>query len=719
MKKVIGHSTISISLWLAALILTLAGAILALSPTPAVAYPGGCHYWGAEAAAGLFGVWRNHQGIDPMEIDRNRPAPLLPELEFPTEWYNPDYGCCEDGDRQLRANWDWLRTSAMAMDVYDDQTRHHFWSPIWGLHHVVNNTAGMNNAWESVHEHWVGAIDAWQSGNLGEAYTELGYAMHFVEDGGQPAHANDDMHPGDTWSDDDSLEDWITGEYCEANFLWDINNLNVWPGPIIYPPHDNAAILNQILNANGGCWDGDCDYPIGPDSGSWADQDQYLFNLSYPYSVYNQQQFFYIMYSVNQMGNYFASDSEDGNVWEPVGWLNNYARISPTPVLHCPDCEGGWTWAQDSDGLNPDNDGTDGTDDDDNDRDGDLSMIAHWGYGASFAGMPAMLDLFRRSVDAVPPVSTVATTRTDGAPLREWNNVPVMVQITNATDYSNPYLRAAGVYKRWGKVDGVTPSFMPNADQTPYWTISGDGEHQVQLLSIDTIGNVETGANDFTVKVDQTPPEVTFPDLRPNYLTSQTFTAIWNAWDATSGVDSEVAYLDNVLVHKGQVFNLAQMAGLHTLRVIVYDKAQNWTDVEYLFEVWIDADGWCFSVQVNDKTQGNAMSCVVEFPAPYDVGLISMTTSTLAVKGTLDLTKNNPVVGQTAELQAQLLTGVGDHDGDGIRDRKIQFNKERFVAALGGQIGNIPAVVRGGLLPNELPHFLAEVTVPVFRTPKK
>jgi hypothetical protein len=698
--------------------LILAGAILALSPTPVVAYPGGCHKWAAEAAGGLFGVWRNHQGIDPMEIDRDRPAPLLPELEMGTEWYNPDYGCCDDEDRELRANWDWLRTAAMAMDVYDDQTRHHFWSPIWGLHHVVNNTAGMNNAWESVHEHWVGAIDAWQLGNLGEAYTELGYAMHFVEDGGQPAHANDDMHPGDALSDDDSLEDWISGEYCEANFNWNIEDLSAWPGPILYPPHDNAAILNQILNANGGCWDGDCDYPIEPDSGGWAEQDQYLFNLSYPYSVYNQQQFFYIMYYVNQMGNYFASDSEDGNVWEPIGWLNNYARISPTPVLRCPDCEGGWTYAQDSDGLNPDNDGYECTDDDDNDRDGDLSMIAHWAYGASFAGMPAMLDLFRRTVDAVPPVSTVDTTRTDGQPMHEWNNVPVMVQITGATDYGNPYLRAAGVYKRWGKVDGVTPSFMPNADQTPYWIIGGDGEHQVRLLSIDTIGNVETGENDYTVKVDQTPPQVTFPDLRPNYLTSQTFTATWNAWDATSGVASEVAYLDGNLVSKGQVFDLAQMAGLHSLRVIVYDNAENYTDVAYGFEVWIDANGWCLPVYVNSKTQGDGLTCVVEFPQFYNVGLISLNTTTFAVKGWVDLHEQDPVLGQTANLPGLLLTGVGDHDGDRVRDRKTKFDKALFVQALNGQTGDVSSVIRGGLLPNGLPHFLAPVVVPVFKSPK-
>ena len=116
------------------------------------------------------------------------------------------------------------------------------------------------------------------------------------------------------------------------------------------------------------------------------------------------------------------------------------------------------------------------------------------------------------------------------------------------------------------------------------------------------------------------------------------------------------------------------------------------------------------------------MSCVVEFPAPYDVGLIDATTSTLAVKGTLDLTQSDPIIGETAELQTQFLTGIGDHDLDGIPDRMLQFIKNQFVAALAGQTGNIESIISGGLLPNEpseQPRFIANVTVPVFKSTKK
>ena len=95
-----------------------------------------------------------------------------------------------------------------------------------------------------------------------------------------------------------------------------------------------------------------------------------------------------------------------------------------------------------------------------------------------------------------------------------------------------------------------------------------------------------------------------------------------------------------------------------------------------------------------------------------------MTTCTVAVKGTLDLTQSDPVVGATAVLPAESMTGVGDSDGDHIRDRMLRFNKDQFVAALGGQVGDMSAVVSGGLLPNGMPRFLGVMTVPVFSPPK-
>ena len=93
------------------------------------------------------------------------------------------------------------------MDDFTDTTLHHFWNAEEGLHEDPNDDYDVLNAWESVQFYWVIAVDYWNKGDLGAAHCYLGYAIHFVQDMGQPAHANEDMHPGDGLSDDDSLED--------------------------------------------------------------------------------------------------------------------------------------------------------------------------------------------------------------------------------------------------------------------------------------------------------------------------------------------------------------------------------------------------------------------------------------------------------------------------------------------------------------------------------
>ena len=98
------------------------------------------------------------------------------------------------------------------------------------------------------------------------------------------------------------------------------------------------------------------------------------------------------------------------------------------------------------------------------------------------------------------------------------------------------------------------------------------------------------------------------------------------------------------------------------------------------------------------------MFVVVEFPAPYDVRLIDYTTCTLIVNG--------------VEIPAEHITGTGDRDGDHNPARMLRFDKEHFAAALGGQVGDIQAEVWGGLLPDGMPRFVADVTVPVFAPPK-
>jgi hypothetical protein len=642
-----------------------------------------------------------------------RPIAILPELDDHSMWWidaqEPGTDLMQD-----RANWDWVKLNSMEEDSYalvpwgdgdaglpdwavdwapastwPNVTIDHFWN-LDG--NILNSVKGVfadtyPNSWMKAKLLWAWTLGYWNSGDLGNAYAYLGHVTHLLEDQGIACHAHDDWHPP---MNDDSLEEWFK-EIHRSNLLYSWSGQEgrpTPPGGVLFPPSNEEVMAVALDITKGMVAAPDPDVTPGPS---------------------NVPQLFYLMYTVNQYGDFSPSDDYDGDTFEPTGWCDygdpeiRWTNNDDEPLTG----DGSMVTLSDND-SDPDN----------NNIDGDLTTILRVGWRAAFRAAPALIDLFRRTVDAVPPVTNFGVTRADGAPLREWNNSIVTVTLSSAEDGANPGYRASGIWKRWGLCDGLTPSFTPAPDETPYWAISGDGVHAVQLMATDKMGNVEWPANDFSVKVDLTPPVIAFPDLRPNYLTSQTFTATWNAYDATSGVASEVAYLDGNLVSKGQVFNLAQMAGLHSLRVIVYDNAENYTDVVYGFEVWIDANGWCLPVNVNSKTQGEGLTCVVEFPPFYDVGIIVLDTTRLAVKGYVDLHEQDPILGQTAYLPGLLLTGVGDHDRDGVRDRKIKFDKALFVQALGGQTGDVPSVIRGGLLPNGLPHFLAPVVVPVFKSPK-
>ncbi len=684
MKRFRSFTTITKSLVFSALVFAFVLVLVQFVPTSVLAFSGGGHYWGAEAGVKLF----MSETWDPAEIDRDRKAPLYPQLALESLWFDPGEGCCDEEDIQTRNNWDWVRTAAQEKDDLDDWgtgygTKHHFWYADDGLHENPDGTVGWDNAWEWLIPTWTYAIEAWRIGSIGAAYTHLGYSIHLIQDMAQPAHANDDMHPGDGFPtfNDDSLEDWLNEAYCRANFEWDTSNPSspTCSGcgggtDFLTPPTENVFLLLQMLSAD--------------DNWVAIDDDEILDDP-------------YLMYYVNQTGNYFASDGEWGNSWDPIGWLNGYV---------------GWPTAFHEECINDvqheisihDPDGLDDNDEDDTDCDGDLSLIMEWSYGTSFRSVPAMINLFRRTVDNVPPDTTVVMSRDDGQPVVEWNNSPVTLQLTGSVDGANDGFPPSGVWKVWGlhimpeEINGIPPA----DENAPSWVLSEDGTHTIECLSTDWIGNVDT--KDVTVKFDGTPPEITFPsDYKSMYLTSEDFVVGWAAVDETSGVDpdSEIAYLNGQEVNKGDIIDLALMAGMNQLEVEATDFAGNTGYAVYEFEVVIDADGWCLPKDINNKSKAKSMYCAVEFPAPYDVGLIDYTKSTLIVNG--------------VELPATEITGVGDTDGDHNPDRRLRFSREQFITAIAGQVGDIQAEIWGELFPDGLPRFVADVTVSVFSPPEK
>ncbi|MCJ7749733.1 MAG: hypothetical protein MUQ65_01355, partial [Armatimonadetes bacterium] len=617
-----------------------------------------------------------------------------PELSLQSWGWDPEssYDPGNEEDRTWSyANWEWIKWCSQTADGAVPATLNHFWLVADGLHDDPGY--GTYNSWEKTYGLWLAAYNAWQTGDLGWAYTNLGYSMHHVQDLLQPAHSNQDLHPAD-----DAIENWFSQDAAIAMYSWD-GSTGPAPGPEVpYPDatvQNNAQLLQDIYNA----FDDDdvADFPA----------------LTNPNLPYNMQKFFYLLYWADQIGNYFASDDEDGasNSDDPTGWMGGYVGF-PTALAggysihdwhglvdNDSDCGGCTPWCRYGEC----------------DADGDLTLIANWCYAGAFKVSPALIDLFRMTVDNVPPVTTAEVTRLDGEPVVEWNNSPVTVQLLSAVDYGNPgAARASGMWKVWGLCDGEPPA---NYD-APSWGISEDGKHTVECMSTDMCGNVEQD-QDIAVWIDMTPPEITFPDLRPNYLTSEDFIATWVAVDALSGVDYEYALLDGQQVDKEQVIDLALLAGRHTLEVYANDVAGNIGYAVYEFEVFIDASGWTRPVLSGDKTKGAGLFFAVEFPAPYDVGLIEMSTCTLAVGAGLDLMASDPVVGSLAVLEAEVMTGVGDSNANHIGDRMLRFDKRDFIAALAGQVGDISSVVRGGLLPDGMPHFLAVVTIPVFAPSEK
>ncbi len=669
----------------------MAIAIVLSATQTAFAFCGGPHRWAGEQATWLF-----RQGIDlndPSCITADHGGwPLYPELLVQSSGWSPWSSYTHDPDESRawnQYNWEYIRDCAIGADQACVATLNHFWL----LHDGLNDESlGANNSWTTSYYLWFAALDAWNAGDLGWAYENLGYCMHHVQDLLQPAHSNADLHAGDGWdSGDDAIEEWLDQAHSEQWYAWD--GSAPAPGPEV--PYPNAAaksnydILADILNSSiPDVATEIVDYPL----------------LAEPNSPYNMQKYFYLLYWANQTGSWFASDDINGQAFDPCGWMD-YTGFP----LHFNDGHEIWNYH----GLdNNDTDCDDCTDHcrwDECDADWDLTLISNWTYAGVFKASPALIDLFRTTVDVHPPETTTDSWRADGEPVVEWNNSPVTVALTGATDGNNPGFRPSGLWKIWGLCDGNPPADYDN----PSFLIGEDGKHLVELRSTDWCGNVEHG-NDIDVWIDMTPPEITFPDLRPNYLTSEDFPVLWVSWDALSGVDSEYALLDGEQVFLGEVIDLAALAGLHVLEVYATDVAGNIGYAIYEFEVYIDATAWTRPVLVGDKTKGNGMFCGVQFPAPYDVGEINMYTCMLDVLATIDLTATHPIVGSAATLDAEKMTGVGDSNEDDVGDRQLRFDKEAFVAALGGQTGDINSVMVGGLGDANMPHFLAIVTVPVF-----
>lgn len=709
------------------LVLFMAVGLMQIVPGIAFGYGGESHKHAAWEGTRLFAPYARFL-VSPDErlIMRSPKYPLLPELEVESNFY--DCGCegsgsydgCDqnvhdDGTHPIVSspNDMWIFYGSKREDDYDSEytwaeawqrTLAHFWELDDGVLHATGSAH--YNAWMKAEEMWAHSIDAWDAGDLGKAYFYLGKVLHLVVDMGQPAHPHGDLH-----ANFDSLEQWAS-KMDTDKFSWYLPD-TIRPGEVIYAKlsediyQDMLAHWSDVFQGEGESFCHTCDYT----------GNEFCDELAQQYPRHNVHPLFYLMSYVNQTADFCPSDGDEitgsfvGDRLDYLNWVNFDLLDQSLPDRDLSDNESG---------CDP-GDGRDHSDpichNEMCNADLDLWDILKTGYGTAFRAVPGVIDAWRRTLDSRAPKSVVDITRTDYEPYLEdgWNNCPLSVRMTDATDEGGRF-RASGVWKVYGELDGVPATEDPaNPAWYPSWGVATDGIHTLACMSVDMMGNVEN--RDITIKIDMTPPDVTFTSLRPNYLTSEDMEVSWEATDAFSGVASEVAYLDGTVIVKGSVVDLSTFAGKHTLEVYAYDVAGNYRYAEYPFEVWIDARAESQSTKVNNKTSGETLSVDIQFPAPYNVSTIDLGTTRLSVGGSIELTSVFPIIeiiDPSARLSGYHLTGVGDHIPDGIPDRSARFDKEDFADALGDNTGNISSIVWGSLTTAGNPRYIATVVTPVF-----
>lgn len=229
--------------------------------------------------------------------------------------------------------------------TYPTQTVTHFWNADAGPDAPVAIKSGIwPNSWQKAQILWSYAVSEYQNGNKDQAYHYVGHVAHLLADQSVPAHAHVDDHSASNKSNGDSYESWMaTGTYSSLS------------------SPDNTKLLNKG--------------PVNVPTGTLKNQLYYLF------------------YTTNQLGDFFASDDVNGDnacdhaVMNPI-----YADIGLD--ITKPDLPR--TTAQLADNDNGNN------------HDGDRSTIAHYSYIYAIRATASLLLLFEKTVNTSAVTGTGA-----------------------------------------------------------------------------------------------------------------------------------------------------------------------------------------------------------------------------------------------------------------------------------------------------------------------
>jgi hypothetical protein len=147
-------------------------------------------------------------------------------------------------------------------------TNTHFWDaddPDWNNPSDGSVSCTSPNAWQKAHVLWGMALGEYHSGDKGTAYFYLGHVAHLLADMTVPSHAHEDPHPFA-----DAYEDWMTEQHT----------------PLSQSERDGLLAAGPVEI---------------PD---WAPKLDWLF------------------YTTNQIGDFDASDDDDGDSDDPLGWAD-------------------------------------------------------------------------------------------------------------------------------------------------------------------------------------------------------------------------------------------------------------------------------------------------------------------------------------------------------------------------------------------------------------
>lgn len=236
----------------------------------------------------------------------------------------------------------------------------------------------------------------------------------------------------------------------------------------------------------------------------------------------------------------------------------------------------------------------------------------------------------------------------------------------------------------------ATDAISGLASVTPDVTVTNEGPGQlIGGTATDQAGN--TASASVTLNIDKTPPvlSVLSPTDGP-YLTSDFITVTYSATDGLSGIDTVYATLDGTAVSNGQAINLSAMAGSHVFSVVTRDRAGNEKTISLTLVVLIAAEVEVEpdTLNVASRSDRNAVTVYLEVPKSYDANLIDVSTVKMEVNGTILSAQATPtVVGEE-----------DDEDSDSSpEERKVKFDRQALINALGSRTGEITVIVSGQL----------------------